>query len=145
MSKNASERSEQKRMEYLLDIGYNYTPDQLVFVDESSFDRRTTYRGYAWSLSGTEARRYAFRVRGRRFSILPALSLDGILYVEILEGSFTARTFYSFVQGLLNTMQPFPAPNSVIVMDNCSIHKHRDILDLITERYANFYHECLHP
>ncbi len=33
-------------------------------------------------------------------------------------------------------MQPFPAPNSVIVMDNCRIHKHPDIVDLIHSRYV---------
>lgn len=31
-------------------------------------------------------------------------------------------------------MQPFPAPNSVIVMDNCPIHKHPDIRELIESR-----------
>ncbi|KAH7903703.1 hypothetical protein BJ138DRAFT_979938, partial [Hygrophoropsis aurantiaca] len=44
----ALERNEDKRMEYIYHMGSQYTPDQLVFVDESSFDRRTSYRGYAW-------------------------------------------------------------------------------------------------
>ncbi|KAF8598999.1 hypothetical protein BDV93DRAFT_406239, partial [Ceratobasidium sp. AG-I] len=44
MSKRAAERSNQKRLEYFALIGGTYTPEQLVFVDESSFDRRTTYR-----------------------------------------------------------------------------------------------------
>ncbi|KAF8599000.1 hypothetical protein BDV93DRAFT_450079, partial [Ceratobasidium sp. AG-I] len=66
--------------------------------------------------------------------ILPALSLEGIMHVEIKEGSFTTETFYGFIEGLLASMQPYPAPNSVIVMDNCQIHKHQDILDLITDR-----------
>ncbi len=43
-----------------------YTAEQLVFVDESSVDRRTTYRGNAWSIRGTQAQRKAFFVRGRR-------------------------------------------------------------------------------
>ncbi|KAJ3904813.1 hypothetical protein F5879DRAFT_40703 [Lentinula edodes] len=33
-------------------------------------------------------------------------------------------------------MQPFPAPKSVIVMDNARIHKDPRVLDLITSRYA---------
>ncbi|KAF8594905.1 hypothetical protein BDV93DRAFT_458101, partial [Ceratobasidium sp. AG-I] len=66
--------------------------------------------------------------------ILPALSLDGIIHVEIREGSFTAQTFYEFIEGLLAFMQPYPAANSVILMDNCQIHKHPEILELITER-----------
>lgn len=33
-------------------------------------------------------------------------------------------------------MQPFPAPNSVIIMDNARIHKDPRIIELIEERYV---------
>ena len=33
-------------------------------------------------------------------------------------------------------MQPYPGPNSVIVMDNCHIHKHPDITELIESQYV---------
>lgn len=70
-----------------------------------------------------------------RFSVLPALSLnDGILHCDIVEGAFDTQLFYTFISRLLDQMQPFPAPNSVIVMDNCRIHKHPDILALIESR-----------
>ncbi|TFK68634.1 hypothetical protein BDN72DRAFT_748652, partial [Pluteus cervinus] len=55
--------------------------------------------------------------------MLPALSLDGILHLEVIDRSFTAATFNQFIEGLLDNMNPFPAPNSVIAMDNASIHK----------------------
>ncbi|KAG2063699.1 hypothetical protein BDR04DRAFT_959368, partial [Suillus decipiens] len=55
--------------------------------------------------------------------VLPALSLSGILLVDIIEGSFTKRRFSQFIDALLDQMNPFPGPNSVVVMDNCSIHK----------------------
>lgn len=130
----AAERSSQKRLEYLARIG-QYDASQLVFVDESSVDRRTTYRGHAWSIRGTKAQRKAFFVRGRRFSVLPALSLDdGIIHCEVVEGSFCTETFTQFIDGLLKHMQPYPASNSVIVMDNCKIHKHPDIQNMIEAR-----------
>lgn len=70
-----------------------------------------------------------------RYSVLPALSLnDGILHCDIVEGSFDSQLFYQFIQRLLDQMQPYPAPNSVIVMDNCRIHKHPAIIELIEER-----------
>ena len=70
-----------------------------------------------------------------RFSVLPALSLnDGILHCDIVEGSFNSQLFYQFIERVLDQMQPYPAPNSVIVMDNCRIHKHPAILELIRER-----------
>ncbi|KAF8549308.1 hypothetical protein OG21DRAFT_1421525, partial [Imleria badia] len=61
----AAERSVGKRLEYYVRIGL-YQPEQLVFVDESSVDRRTTYRGHAWSIRGTKAQRKAFFVRGQQ-------------------------------------------------------------------------------
>lgn len=57
-----------------------------------------------------------------RFSVLPALSLnDQILHCDIVEGAFDSNLFYQFVVRLIDQMQPWPAPNSVIVMDNCRI------------------------
>jgi len=41
-----------KQLEYLAQISAYHAP-QLVFVDESSVDRRTTYRGRAYSIRGT--------------------------------------------------------------------------------------------
>jgi hypothetical protein len=70
-----------------------------------------------------------------RYSVLPALSLEeGVLHCDILEGSFDTASFYKFIERTLDRMQPFPVPNSVIVMDNCRIHKHPDIQELIESR-----------
>ncbi len=69
-----------------------------------------------------------------RYSILPGLSLSGILHVNIVTGSFNASKFAEFIDVLLTQMNPFPGPNSVIVMDNCSIHKRQDILGMIEQR-----------
>ena len=69
------------------------------------------------------------------FSVLPAISMnDGMLHCEIIEGSFCTDMFTSFVSGLLDQMNPFPHANSVIIMDNCRIHKHPDIIEMIESR-----------
>jgi hypothetical protein len=65
LSRVAAERCEEKRLRYRAEIG-EYDPEQLIFVDESSVDRRTTYRNRAWSLRGTEAKHKAYFVRGKR-------------------------------------------------------------------------------
>jgi len=68
-----------------------------------------------------------------RFSVLPALSLtEGILHCDVVEGAFDAEMFYTSIDCLLDCMQPYPTPNSVVIMDNCHIHKSQAILDLIT-------------
>jgi hypothetical protein len=69
-----------------------------------------------------------------RFSVLPAMALNGIIHCDIVEGAFDTELFYTFISRLLDVMEPFPAPNSVIVMDNCRIHKHPDILELIESK-----------
>ena len=55
------------------------------------------------------------------------MSLQGMLYVDIIEGSYMC---------LLDQMNPFPASNSVIVMDNCQIHHADFILKMIEDRFV---------
>ena len=90
----------------------------------------------SWSsASNLSHDRYVFSQNSlSSYSILPALSLDGVLTVDIIEGSFTMAKFAWFINGLLGKMNPFPAPNSVIIMDNCCVHKSNTILDMIVKR-----------
>ena len=71
-----------------------------------------------------------------RYSILPAITIDGMIYCTIVEGSFNSALFYDFVTSLLEHMNPWPARNSVIVMDNCAIHKVPEVRELIESRYV---------
>jgi hypothetical protein len=78
-----------------------------------------------------------------RYSILLALSLDRMLTVSIVEGLFNQVSFGNFIEGVLDQMSLFPATNSVIVMDNCQIHKAPWILDRIRQRYSCFLMQSL--
>jgi transposase len=75
---------------------------------------------------------------------LLAISLDGIIWAKVVEGSFTAALFYEFIEELLTHMEPFPGRNSVIVMDNARIHKHPDIIELIESQYVCSLVCCLY-
>ena len=79
---------------------------------------------------------FAYQIHDSRYSILPALSMSGVLYLKIVEGSFNTELFIDFITGLLSQMNHFPGDNSVIVMDNCRIHKSEEIVNLIHDRYA---------
>lgn len=68
------------------------------------------------------------------YSVLPALSHDGILALDIIEGSYNTKTFKKFIRNLLDQMSVFPGPRSVVVLDNCRIHKSKVITDMIYER-----------
>ena len=59
----AKEQNNWLRGEYLARI-QQYEPHQLVFVDESSCDRRTSRRAYGWAPLGNRSRRRECFVRG---------------------------------------------------------------------------------
>jgi hypothetical protein len=62
------------------------------------------------------------------------LSLDGVIHVKIVEGSFTIVLFEDFLEGLLDKMEPFPGKNLVIILDNARIHKHPQVVEKIQAR-----------
>jgi transposase len=68
--------------------------------------------------------------------MLPALSLDGILHLEVVENAVTGEDFRRFVEGLLPRMNEWPLPNSVLVIDNASIHKVAGVREMVEERGA---------
>ena len=70
-----------------------------------------------------------------RFSVLPAITLDGMLHCSVVEGSFNTVLFTGFIHKLLSKMNRFPQPKSVVVMDNCVIHKAPEIREVIESRY----------
>jgi len=78
-------------------IGSQYKSDQLVFLDESSKDERTIARGYGYSKINTKAVKKIVFLRGKRYTILLTLTLDGIIAISIIENSYTKTTFKEFV------------------------------------------------
>ena len=114
-------------------VAAHFHPDQLIFADESHFNRLTLRRPYAWSIRGERAQRYEFTFRGTKYSMLPTLSLDGILHLEVLENAITGEDFRQFVEGLLPHMSEWPLPNLVLVIDNAAIHKVEGIREMVKE------------
>ena len=73
------------------------------------------------------------------YSMLPTLSLDGPLYLTAQQGVYKSGDFVHFINGLLDTMSPYPGSNSTIVMDNASIHKAACLRPMIEQRWAPVY------
>ena len=134
ITRPARERDEELRLQYQADIGENYPPETLVFVDEAACNRLTTNRKRGWAPIGKRARRHDYFVRGQRYSILPAISLNGVLHLDILSCSWTAEEFRSFVDVLLDKMNPYPQKNSVLVLDNASAHHFEDLREMVEGR-----------
>lgn len=117
-------------------VNTHYRPEQLVFADESHFNQLMMRRPYAWSKRGERACQYEFQFRGAKYSILPAITLDGIIHLEVLENAVTGADFRRFVEDLLPRMNEWPLPNSVLVIDNASIHKVAGIREMVEGRGA---------
>lgn len=73
---------------------------------------------------------------GFSYSILPALSLDGILDITIVNDAINGDIFIEFLRGLVGEMNSYPAKNSVLVMDNVKFHHDSRVADILEERYV---------
>lgn len=154
LSKAAAERCEDARRRFRFALGQE-PAWRMVFTDESSVNMLTTYRTMGRAYKGQRAKIRSFFQRGDRYvhldaadvvldshncrySVLPALAVDGILYAHVVHGSFNGSTFKLFIQGLLQTMNPYPGPKSVLIMDNCAIHHVDGIQEMCDDRCVIF-------
>ena len=93
----AAERDEDFREEWKQDANAHFTASQMVFIDETSKDERTIYRHYGRSITGTRATITANFMRGERYSMVAALSLDGYDSVHVVPGSVDGEEFLDFI------------------------------------------------
>lgn len=102
ISGGALERNDELRALYMNRMGNLITdPNQLMFADEASKDERTSARRNGWSEKGMRCVQRRCFVRGKRYSILPILTLDGIIAYDIVEGSITTAKFIKFLRDLV--------------------------------------------
>jgi transposase len=129
----ALQQSEQLRAEFMATISV-YDPAMIIWVDESGCDRRNSARKYGYSLRGLPVCDHRLLCRGKRYSAIPLVSINGILDVYLAEGNVDGEKFEQFVEeSLLPVLMPFNAvnPRSIVVMDNASVHHVQPVIDLI--------------
>jgi len=135
ISSQAAERNEIIRAAYLNMIADTVlNPDMLMFVDEAARNRKTSGRAKGWALVGQRCVQRRLFVRGQRFSILPILTLDGIITHDIIPGSVTSDRFLQFLRELVIPLtNPYPGPRSVLILDNCNIHHSEKVRALVED------------
>jgi len=69
----------------------------LIFIDESAKDERSLSRLYGYSPRNIRTHKKVVFVRGKRYTILPALTLEGFVAVDIFEGSCDRKRFVDFI------------------------------------------------
>ena len=107
MRRAAAERDHELRANWMYDILSTYTAEQMVILDESSKDGRTLIRKYGRAVSGGDPVLTVSLDRGIRYSILPALTLDGYIAVRVVEGSIDGEEFFDFIVNDLVCLRVF--------------------------------------
>jgi hypothetical protein len=102
VSARALERDDIVRSAFMNNIADEVPdPRMLMFVDEAARNRRSSQRPKGWALLGKKCIQRRFFVRGERFSILPILTLDGIITYDIIPGSVSSERFVQFLRDMV--------------------------------------------
>ena len=83
---------------------------EFVCVDETSKDERTFARRYGRAYRGERAELTDVFVRGDRYSLLCAMTVDGYIAAEVVEGSFDSLQFYQFIEEQVVGLTTFTLP-----------------------------------
>ena len=109
-----------------------YSPEMLIFLDETGFDKRNILRRYAYSFRGKPPRSHKLLVRGKHLNAIAFTSVFGI--IAILSVDLWMVTSFMCVQKyLLPHLMPFnwANPHSVVMMDNASTHHVNEVVEMI--------------
>src|SRR5436189_33902 len=78
-------------------IGSEFKLEQLIFIDETSKDERSLSRAYGYSVKNVKVEKKIVFMRGKRYTILPALILNEFIAADIIEGSCNKEIFQTFI------------------------------------------------
>jgi transposase len=125
--KVAKKIAQQRNAELRAHWSLFWRPSQLVFIDESASAPRTGDRKRGWSPIGLHCLDIQRLGRDKRWSVLPALTVEGYLKEPlIVEGAVTMDLFVEWFE---EKVLPQLRPGQIVVMDNASIHR----LDLVED------------
>jgi transposase len=105
VSKTAAERNELLRATWQAEYG-DIPAEYFVWLDESSVDDRTNQRNNGWSDLGRACVCRATFIRGQQYSVLPALTVDGFIALDIFESSMNKDQFIHLLNEDLVCIQP---------------------------------------
>jgi transposase len=133
LTKLAKERSKKEIADFMFRLKYYYKrQDQVVFIDETSKDGRSAHRRFAWSKIGTQATANIPFSRGKRVSVLAAVSVEGFFGWHMTEGTFDRKAFHkAMIEKIIPSLNPYPLPRSLVVLDNAKIHMYKELIDAV--------------
>ena len=155
VAKEALERDELVRATWLAAYG-DLQLESCLWLDDSSVDDCTSQCHNGWAPLGHACVYRQTFILGRQFSVLPDLSVDGIVALDIFEGSIMKEWFIDFlksqiVSGIISyrcfndhqmkapILTPWPGPHSVVILDNCAIHNDEYVQQIIDIECCIFF------
>ncbi|QRV80718.1 DDE superfamily endonuclease [Ceratobasidium sp. AG-Ba] len=134
VTREARERDELLRAIWQAEWGA-YDPELFVWLDESGVDDTATFRFAGWAPAGHSYIQHDLVFRGIRYTLLPALTTDGIVALEMFEGTVDRERFWNFIREqiapILNPFSMDGAKRSIVVLDNCAIHHGEEIRQIV--------------
>lgn len=100
----------------------------IIFIDETNIQIENNHLK-VWRLKN-ECPYFHSGKRGRK-NVIMAISSNAVLHYEINNGTNNSNTFYDFMEALIKKTDEKKLKNSIIVMDNCTIH--------LTKKLREFY------
>lgn len=97
VAEEASERNERLRAAWIAQWG-RYLAPCFAWLDESGVDDQSNNRPKGWAESGHACIRSTSFNRGVKYSVLPVLTTDGIVAVEIFKGAVDKDIFIRFLR-----------------------------------------------
>jgi transposase len=132
---HAMQRDDDLRRQYCDDVSL-YNAETIIFVDETGTKKIDAVRRIGYSLRGRPFKAQKLLVRGEHISVIAAISMLGVEAIKIVRGSVDGDVFYDFIcENLLTKLKPFNGlnTNSVIIMDNCSVHHTKEVEDTLND------------
>ena len=111
-------------------VGYIATPYFYLLLT-SEADRK-----YGWSPIGYPSINVRELKRHKRWSILPALDINGYFAYEVIQASFTMELFNDFIRTKVLPhcgRHDLNEARSVLVMDNAPIHRNEELKEMCNE------------
>ena len=144
-------QSKAKRAEFQAEMSV-FDASMLLWIDKTGFNRRNGIRKYGYGIRGQPQNR-TLLLKGKRYSAIGVMSTEGVQDVYLTDDSVDGDRFVYFLRHcLLPILMPFDGQsrNSVVIMDNASIHHVEEVIELLTAvgvlvRFLPAYSPDLNP
>ena len=110
--------------------------ENVIFIDETGYNVSMRSK-YGRCLRGTNPHVNIRALKSRNISVCAALSKSELLYFKINTNAFRSITFSEYLKELFIIIRDKQMERITFVMDNASIHKTREVTNLILENEFN--------